>query len=110
MTWTAYDHTGPNWFCGVYWISGLYKIVFYERISTYGNGRPGYTGYYIRKGEKNWGYHVNPKEPYYDTLEEAQAACSLHWETVKDEPWVKTILRHLETRGNHAIRRTNNGQ
>ncbi len=84
--WQEHDEAGPCW------VSGLYKIRFYARIQGFCYGRPGYAAYYIKKGDRCWGYHVNPSEPYYDTLEAAQAACAVHWETVKDERWVQTIL------------------
>lgn len=88
MSWLECDEAGPCW------INGLYKIRFYDRIPEFRNGRPGYIAYYIRKGDRNWGYHVNQREPYYGTLDEAQKACDAHWETVKDERWAQQLVEY----------------
>lgn len=59
------------------WVCGIYKIVPYNRMP----GRPKnstYAAYYKPDGWKNWGKHVNPGTPYYETLEQAQAACVHH--------------------------------
>ncbi len=93
--WVAHDFLGPCW------VSRIYKIVRYNSIPDFQRGRPGYAVYFIRKGDKNWGYHVNPATRYYRTISEAKAACDAHWEGVKAEAWVRVILRHLE-RGEQA--------
>lgn len=61
---------------GPVWISGIYKIVPYEWKD--GHKIRWYAAYYIPKGWKNWGNHVDPKNPSYRSLKEAKAACEKH--------------------------------
>lgn len=37
-----------------------------------------YRAYYIRKGDKCWGYYVDPSQSYYLTWEAAKAARETH--------------------------------
>lgn len=59
------------------WIRGIYKIVRYDRDSQ-NYLRPTFRAYYIRKGDKNWGYYVDQHTPFYPSLKDAQAACVKH--------------------------------
>lgn len=65
---------------GLCWFAGIYKIVHYDKDS-HNNGRPTYRAYHIRKGEKMWGYYVDPATPFYTRLADAQAACKRHAKT-----------------------------
>lgn len=59
------------------WISGIYKIQRYSE-SADNRYRPTYRAYYIRQGDRNWGYYVEAGVPFYQTLADAQAACRAH--------------------------------
>ena len=62
-----------------HWISGIYKIQFYDAHS--GNkGKPAYAAYLKPPGWAYWGKFVDPSTPFYQTLEEAQQACRDHAE------------------------------
>ena len=78
MTWTKVTtHNEPvGCFEGDY-VSGIYKISEYERCLAEHLGRH-FRAYYIRKPDKCWGYYVDPQQPYYRTLKQAQAACERH--------------------------------
>lgn len=71
LTWVKSDFAGPIW------ISGIYKIVYYEKDSQ-NMGRPTYHAYHQRPGETMWGYCVDRDETYYSTLKAAQQACARH--------------------------------
>lgn len=72
MIWTKTDDgDGPKW------ISGIYKIVQYEYDHQYHLARH-YRAYYIKKGDRYWGWYVDHATPSYSTLEAAQAACETH--------------------------------
>lgn len=71
LTWVKSDFAGPIW------ISGIYKIVRYEK-DPQNMGRPTYRAYCKRPGETMWGYYVDRDETYYSTLKAAQQACAQH--------------------------------
>ena len=78
MTWTKVTtHNEPNGAFEGDWVSGIYKIVRYER-SIADNLGPHYRAYYIRKPDKCWGYYVDKGQPYYLTLNTAKVACAKH--------------------------------
>ena len=60
-----------------YWLSGIYKIVyFHEHLDN--RYQPVYYAYYKPKGWKNWGNRVDAAVPFYGSLEAAVAACETH--------------------------------
>lgn len=76
-----------------YWVSGIYKIVTYD--DTF------FQAYYIREGEKNWGWYVC-EPPYlndkgykcWSSLGSAKSSCEIHSLTHKPKP--ATIRRASE--------------
>lgn len=75
-----------------YWISGIYKIVSYRRGE--------YHAYFIRDGDKNWGWDVSiPPDygkhgPCWKHLKAAKAACEEHAKT--HTPSRATVKRAAE--------------
>lgn len=78
MIWTKVTthNEPPGAFEGDY-VSGIYKIVRYDRCLAECLG-PHYRAYYIRKPDKCWGYYVDSRQPHYPTFKAAQAACEVH--------------------------------
>jgi len=70
LIWTKTDE------CGLAWISGIYKIRFYEFTGNKLERRKHYHAFYVAKGQKNWGDFVDPEE--FKSLREAKAACERH--------------------------------
>ena len=66
------------------WISGIYKIQRYSE-SADNRYRPTYRAYYIRTGDRNWGYYVETGVPFYQTLAAAQSACQRHADSMIKE-------------------------
>lgn len=78
------------------WISGIYKVVEYAPLNKH--ERTEYQAYFIQECQRNWGDRVekNIKLPFdfYQTPEEAKAACERHAKTYT--PSSKTAKRAAE--------------
>jgi len=62
-----------------HWVSGRYKITFYEAYETDNLLRKAhYHAYFKPDGWKNWGMGCEAGNPSYATLEQAQKACERH--------------------------------
>lgn len=78
MIWTKVTtHNEPRGAFEGDWVSGIYKIVRYERSIADHLGVH-YRAYYIRKPDTCWGYYVDQRQHHYPTLKAAQAACETH--------------------------------
>ncbi len=84
MLWSKSIWTKSNDGDGPKWISGIYKVVRYERSLSDRLGVH-YRAYYIRGKSKCWGYYVDAGTPYYLSLKEAQTACEKHSKEMHDQ-------------------------
>jgi hypothetical protein len=83
-----------------YWICGIYKITRYDSDAVY-------HAYYIKDGEKNWGWHVCTPPAVVDgykvwaSLEGAKSDCEAH--AASYVPKASTVRRAAEVLASFAL-------